>query len=928
MRIAYKLPIFLVAFTAAFGAAMMAFEAFIAVPGLDAIELDSARRDQNRILAALAREERQLSFTTRDWGQWDDCYRFVGGDNPGFVAANLDPGTFETTKVDIIAVYRGDGRLLFSGRGRPGGGGILPQSAFPARAAANAAYFRPARTGEDLTGILRAGGEAFVLASSPVLPSDGEGTPVGCLIMCRLVSDEMAAAVSEQTEVPLELSLAEGEPVAGFGRTVDGRSIAGVASIPDIEGSPALVARTETSRDIGTRGLATVRLFRDAILASCVLLTFALAAALSRLVSRPIAGIRKQILRMESGLALSMPDRLAGRRDEVGALARAFSELSARLAEKRRELEEAYESLEEKVEERTFELSLLAKVVEATSEAVVLTDMDGNIVKVNEAFCRVSGFAEEELLGENPRVMKSNRHDAAFYQAMWRSLIEKGTWSGEIWDRKKGGEIYPKWLTINRISDQRGQPRNYVGVSADITEIKATEEKLHHLAYYDPLTSLPNRSLFRDRLELSVARSARRGLSLGVVFIDLDRFKYVNDTMGHAAGDKLLIEVGRRFAGTLRGSDTVCRFSGDEFTLILEDIRSAEDAAKVAEHILDGISAPVILDGGSVFIGASLGIATFPVDDSTAEGLMRKADAAMYSAKESGRNRYRFASGETESANRERLELDLGLRRALDEAELLVYYQPIVDASGSSLLGAEALLRWKKPGSPEPCLPERCIALAEESGLILRIGEFVLREACRQAAAWRAASGLEDFRISVNVSARQFESAGLVGLIGEVLRESGLPPTALDIEITESALMADMGLALRTMQGLKSLGVTLSVDDFGTGYASLSYLSRFPVDRLKIDRSFIRDMEQSPASSALVDAILAIAGSLGVIALAEGVETEGQRRRLADKACSELQGYLFSKPLPPGGFAELFLAAAPNSPPPRAVLNRREEARA
>lgn len=903
MRIAYKLPLFLVVFIGAFGIALLAFESSIVVPGIESLELDGARSDQRRILSALDREGKHLTVTTRDWSQWDDCLAFIQGQAPAFIANNLDPASMRAIKSDLVAIYDQEGDRRFSGALGEGDGGFESQGLFPKRAEKAAPYLVPPLAGRDIAGLMSSGGEVYLVASSPILPNSGEGRSWGAFILGRRVGEGFVRTLSEQTEVPLQLERAgagsDQEP--GFRLDPRRESVVGVAVIKDLYGADLLVARTRSSRDISIRSMETVGLFRDAMLGVCILCALALILALTRLVSRPISGIRSQIGLMSSGLPLSMPDWLTRRKDEVGELAQAFSLLSARLDQKRSELEEVNRSLERKVEERTYELALLAKVVESTSEAVVLTELDGTIVKVNEAFCRSSGYSAEELLGRKPSLMKSGRHDASFYADMWRSLDESGAWSGEIWDRRKDGEIYPRWLTINRILDSKGEPRNYVGVSADISEIKATEERLHQLAYFDPLTGLPNRALFRDRLDKAIARGARTGERLAVIFTDLDRFKYVNDTLGHAAGDRLLIEIARRISARLRVSDTVCRIGGDEFTIILEGLRCDDDAARVSELVLADIAAPVMLDGTSVFVGASLGIAIFPEDDLTAEGLTRKADAAMYSAKEGGRNTYRFSSGATETANRERLELDLGLRRALENSELLLYYQPIVEASGEALVGAEALLRWRRPDSPEPCLPERTIALAEESGLILKIGDFVMREACRQAAAWRDSG--RPLRVAVNVSARQFEHSGLARLVREGLESTKLDPSRLDIEITESALMVDMDMALRTMLELKSMGVSLSIDDFGTGYASLSYLSRFPVDRLKIDRAFIKDLSTKPTSAALVGAILAMASSLGIMTVAEGVETAEQRAFLAERGCSEIQGFYFSRPLPPERFA-------------------------
>jgi len=905
MRIVYKLPLLLALFTASIAAVMLIHEARIVFPAFEKIERDLSRRDLGRVLAAIDRDAKHLAVFTRDWSQWDDTYLFAIGRYPEYIDANLDILTWENTSLDAVAIYGPGRELSYSGLRDRAAREVVKAEFFPKRAPPDASYIHAADDFENKSGLLPLGGRTYLIASCPILPSDGSGPARGSLIMCRAVDDAYASALSEQTGVPASFSPAAAPVEAGgsgpkigersFRESDDRLSIEGHAVIAGIDGRPALAAMTRTSRDISVKGMAILHLFRDTILSSCLLLSLFLLLSHSKIVSGPIVAMRARISRMDEESLSSIPRSLVKRRDEIGDLARAFGELGASLIEKRRELEDANANLEEKVEERTFELALLAKVVESTSEAVVLTDLDGNIVKVNEAFCRSSGYSEEEVIGRNPSIMKSGRHDAAFYEAMWKSIAERGWWAGEVWDRHKSGEIYPKWLTINKIVDERGLHCNYVGVSADITEVKASEERLQHLAYYDPLTGLPNRALFRDRLERAVSRCTRFGNRLAVIFVDLDRFKYVNDTLGHAAGDKLLVEVARRLSRRVRESDTVCRLGGDEFTLVLERLRSSDDAARLAESILDDLSAPMVIDGKTIFIGASMGISIFPYDDTTSDGLTRKADAAMYRAKELGRNNYRFVSGETEDANRERLEIDLELRGAVENSTLALYYQPIVDPGGR-VVAAEALLRWKRDAHGEPTLPARSISLAEESGLILRIGDFAMREACKAAALWNARG--REIRISVNVSARQFEHAGLARLVSGALEESRLSPRLLDIEITESTLMADIDTAQRTMGELKSMGVGLSLDDFGTGYASLSYISRFPLDRLKIDRSFVREAGESRSASSLVCAILAMASSLGMKSIAEGVETETQRSFLVQNGCDELQGFFFSHPLP------------------------------
>lgn len=452
----------------------------------------------------------------------------------------------------------------------------------------------------------------------------------------------------------------------------------------------------------------------------------------------------------------------------------------------------------------------------------------------------------------------------------------------------------PAWLTINLVRNDDRSPGYYVGVSTDISQLKETEERLHRLAYYDPLTSLPNRTLFRERLDRAIKHAERYGQRVALLFLDLDRFKYVNDALGHDAGDRLLIEVAQRITRRIRISDTVCRLGGDEFTIILDEMDRGVDAGSVARDVIAEISKPVTLDEEEVFIGASMGIAIYPDDDTTVEGLTRKADAAMYQAKMAGRDTFSFVSHETEATSQSRIALESDLRRGLERGEFFLVYQPIVDIRDGRVLGAEALLRWRH-GEGDPVSPCQFIALAEETGIILELGDWVMRQACAAAATW-SAPGTAPF-VSVNISPRQFDHAGLAGRVRNALAASGLPPGSLVVEITESALMRDVDAALKTMDDIKALGARLAIDDFGTGYSSLSYLGRFPVDKLKIDQSFTRGIGDAAGSASIVNAVIAMARSLGIGTIAEGVETEVQRAYLALRGCREGQGYLFSKPL-------------------------------
>ncbi|MBF0310729.1 MAG: EAL domain-containing protein [Magnetococcales bacterium] len=547
------------------------------------------------------------------------------------------------------------------------------------------------------------------------------------------------------------------------------------------------------------------------------------------------------------------------------------------------------------------DLRLAAQVFENTSEGIVITDGKTRILEVNRAYCDITGFSREEILGATPNVTKSERHDRAFYDAMWQTLREKDHWSGEIWDRRKSGEIFPKWLTINAVRNPRGQLSHYIGIFSDISVLKQTEEKLHRLAFYDPLTGLPNRVMFRDRLEQEITIVRRYHQRAAILFLDLDRFKNVNDTLGHAAGDILLMEVARRLKHQVRENDTVARLAGDEFILILRDIRDAEAAARVAENICLSLAQPFDLRGEEVFVGASVGISLLPDDGTEAETLTKRADAAMYHAKDAGRGQYRFFTEEMDRLTRERVELENHLRHALERQEFRLHYQPKAEVGSNRLFGAEALLRWHHP-QRGLVPPAQFIPLAEENGLILPIGLWVIREVCRQIRIWRE-MGLPRLTVAVNLSAKQFHQENLARVIGDIVAEEGISPSLIELELTESTVMDKSESATATLQALHDQGFTLAIDDFGTGYSSMAYLKRFPVDTLKIDRSFIMVIPGMPNDAAIARAIIQLARSLGLEVVAEGVETPEQREFLQQEGCEFLQGFWLSRPLEPEAFA-------------------------
>ncbi|NDY93768.1 putative bifunctional diguanylate cyclase/phosphodiesterase [Ideonella livida] len=538
---------------------------------------------------------------------------------------------------------------------------------------------------------------------------------------------------------------------------------------------------------------------------------------------------------------------------------------------------------------------LIARVFEDSHQAICITDADTRIVTVNRAFTEVTGYTLDELAGRPPSLLKSGRQDAAFYAAMWRQLRRQGRWEGELWNRRKNGEVYPEWLTLSAIHDAQGQVRQYLGVFTDTTSRKAAEAHIERLAYYDALTALPNRSLLADRARVALATAQRQHGQVLLMHLNLDDFAAINGSLGLAAGDAVLREAATRLGRHLRPEDTLCRQGADDFLLLLPHTR-ASDAMSIGLRLMQALAAPLEVQGQPVTLAASIGVAEFPTDGEDLAQLSQAADSAVHQAKRAGGRTVRFFSRELQERSRETLALLQDLRQAVARQELVLHYQPQVDAATARLHGLEALLRWRHPvRGLVP--PGEFITLAEQSGLIREIGTWVLGEALRQTAAWRAA-GLAVVPVAVNLSAVQFRDPGLRDQLIGLLRDHGLPGHLLELELTETVAMEDSKHTIATLASLKQLGVRLSIDDFGTGYSSLGYLKRFAVDTLKVDQSFVRGLNYDRQDEAIVANIIALAHSLGLATLAEGVETAGQREFLRQHGCDQLQGWLFAKACP------------------------------
>ncbi|MCU7968420.1 MAG: EAL domain-containing protein, partial [gamma proteobacterium symbiont of Bathyaustriella thionipta] len=544
-----------------------------------------------------------------------------------------------------------------------------------------------------------------------------------------------------------------------------------------------------------------------------------------------------------------------------------------------------------------------AAVFESTAEGVMITDTRANIIQVNKAFTEITGYSLEDCLGKTPGILSSGRHDYGFFRDMWAAIGRYHNWQGEIWNRRKNGEVYPQWLTISEVYDEQDKLQNYVGVFTDISSIKHSQAELEHLAHHDPLTDLPNRILFNSLLGHLITRFKRESQRFAVLFLDLDRFKNINDSLGHPVGDGLLLEAAARIKKLIREEDTVARLGGDEFAIVLEEIKSEQDAAIVAQKICNSLSKPFSVNEHGVISTASIGIALFPDDGTDCTTLIKNADAAMYEAKQSGRNTYRFYRKEMTLSALQQLTMERSLRRALDNEELEVWYQAQIDLNSGKIVGAEALVRWRDPErglvSPLDFIP-----LAEETGLVIPLGEWVLQKTCEQVVQWQA-QDIYLKSIAVNVAGQQIEHSDFVAVVAQILKETGLSPEILELEITEGFIMHDAEHALEVTSELKKLGVFVAIDDFGTGYSSLAYLKRLPIDKLKIDQGFIRNLPQDTDDIAICKTVIDLAANMGCKTIAEGVETKQQAQFLKKAGCHEAQGYLYSKPVMAHEFLQL-----------------------
>lgn len=559
-------------------------------------------------------------------------------------------------------------------------------------------------------------------------------------------------------------------------------------------------------------------------------------------------------------------------------------------------------------------LHLFETAVSGSEEGFMILDTGLRILSVNPTFTRIYGYSAQEIMGQTQDKLRSDQHEQDFYEAKWRSIRHFGRWQGEVWKRRKNGEVFPEWLNISVVNDADGKTTHYIATFSDISQRKTAEAEIQYLSSHDALTGLPNRVLFQDRLENAIAQAARDHRRVALLNLDLDNFKLLNDSLGHTAGDTLLRGVAARLKQCIPETDTVSRLGGDAFLIALTHIDNVDDINAILLEVLSQVAAPMDIAGRNLSLTCSIGVAVYPDDGDLFETLLKRADKAMYHAKEAGRNTYRFFTEQINTDSLSHLRIAHSLRQAVKQNQFTLHYQPQIDLRTGQLIGAEALIRWNHP-TEGLVAPGDFIGIAEQTGLIVEIGDWVLREACHQAMAWQKA-GLPPLTVAVNISAVQFRRGDFEQSVLTALAESGLAPKFLEIELTESVLLHDMDIMLALINRLKTQGLKLAIDDFGTGYSSLSYLKKFKVDRLKIDQSFVRDIARDPEDRAIVSAIVQMARSLNLRSIAEGVETAAQLEFLSEQGCDEAQGYFYSRPIPPEAFEAFVREMGAGTGPP------------
>ncbi len=868
-------------------------------PAFEGFEARSAEKSLAQVAEALDRELDHLDKQVWEYGSWDATYDQVLSGDPQYLEDNFNDRAFEESGIDWVIVVDRSGRLV-SGRAH---GGDLRRGVGNAAITANQWDLSNPLLGGDtgekpVAGLILTARGPTLVAARDILKSTGDGPSRGRIVMGRAMDSEFMDALGRRTGLPLQLWTV-GDPgiPAGTNATRKPGNASSPLTIVDsesdhldvyrtfegVDGKPAIVIGAAFPREMTKSGSYIGRLCVLWIVLQGGVLIFMILVPLHRAIIAPLGVLSHQLraFRKTSDLNVTLDSERGG---EIGEISREFGRMLRQLELEIRERRRGEEDLRR-----------AAVVFDTATESIVITDSRGSILDINAAFSATTGFQSSEVLGRDVDLLIVNQQQTGFFDSIIDQVHQVGKWEGEIWIRCKNGKPIPAWISIGRAVGERNQIERVVMVFNDMTERKKSEAVIAHQANYDMLTKLPNRYLFRDRLRRALLRAKRDGSSVALLFVDLDMFKKINDTLGHAAGDEVLRHAAMRISRTLRDADTAARLGGDEFAIILPEIQNGLDVEGVAQRVLSAIAAPLEVHREQVILTASIGIALYPDDSDSDEDLLRDADVAMYRSKQAGGNSLQFFTDEMNESAARRFQVESQLWKALELGEFEVYYQPIVALPDARFVGVEALLRWEN-SALGVVSPSEFIPIAERSGLILPIGAWILETACRQVKVWHDA-GWPALRLAVNLSPREVDRGDALGSIRNALQRSGLPARYLEIEVTERVLMDDVERIAAIFADIKELGVRLCIDDFGTGYSSLSYLQHFPFDVLKIDRAFVSGAVGHEDGISLLRAINSMAESLHLEVVAEGVETREQLELLSELGCGFAQGYYFCRPM-------------------------------
>ncbi|MGV8906284.1 MAG: EAL domain-containing protein [Acetobacterium sp.] len=927
MKLQTKTTIIILLIFFIFTVIVLAMQALVVIPKFEKININKAYADIDEGLRVIDDELNNMTIITGDYAVWDDTYQFTKDGNNDYIIRNFTANVIENLNMSYIGIYGVDSLLYsFNTFADSEDGSVLEQGFL------NQEILKT----NEANGFITINDKTCMFASQMISTTDQVTQSNSHFIFSRDYLDHTNEKLSTIPGTSLEIiefssmTAAEKKHVARVFENIeyhqqesylatetvyempDEDFIVALTYLYDINGKPFAVLKSNTSN-------ATIRESRSLLLQTAfffpivgMALAFMVALYINRSIIKPINGLKKGLhLFLEHGNITDIMKDISAvsRTDEIGDLTKNLIAVTEEIMTAREASENTNANLENIVLERTQEIAsahkeliLYGEVFEETSDGVIITDIMGSIVKCNKAFMKMSGYQQSDIQGQTPEFLLSNGHDPDFYKSMEKYIIDEGKWEGEVWSEKKNGCRYPVWLVIDTIKDDNGNPSYFVGVLSDISTKKDMEKQLEKMAFYDMLTGLPNRSLFYEHFIKAIARAATHNFLTAVLYIDLDGFKLVNDTFGHANGDIVLVEIGKRIKKHIQESDLVSRIGGDEFTVVLESFRSKNDLAKMAKDLLAEISKDFIISGETISISASIGIAIFPEDGDTLEEIITNADSAMYLAKVNGKNCYSFASNIDKTKDVPKIIRINRLKKATENSEFHLVYQPQIkiDGSETEIFGAEALIRWTDDNGITT-MPNDFIYLAEETGLIMSIGQWVIEEACKTIRELEKLD--KKIHISVNVSIRQFKSKNLIEIVKSAIENNNINPQHLFIEITESIFADNEPKVLSTIKELKALGVKIVLDDFGTGYSSLSVISKLPFDMLKVDKSFVQNFGLKDEKN-LGSIIILMAELLNMQSIIEGVETVEQVDYYKKNGGVIFQGYYFSRPLEKAAFMD------------------------